>query len=298
MSSYFVSKEFSRAARVAVVSAAVTVGCGGPESLHPPRGSTGAAGFSVLPVKTGDAGTSGMAGVSGAAGDLGAAGTTGAAGLDISGTAGATAGAPSGAAGAGTAGTGAAGATGVAGTTGTTGSAGTTGVAGAGGRAGTNGAAGTSGAAGAPGARDAGVEAAPEAPPLQAYASTGWVPNASITAAGNADQPANAFDGKLGTRWTTGRNQMGDESFTVDLGASKPVSRVVLDDSTNPMDFPAAYTLEVSTTNAMFTVVKMGAGATVTDIRFPTVMARYLRLHETGKTPMSWWSIDELRVYP
>ena len=76
------------------------------------------------------------------------------------------------------------------------------------------------------------------------------------------------------------------------------MSRVVLDDTTHPTDFPAAYTLETSTTGTTYTQVKTGMGAAVTDIQFPTVMARYLRIRQTGKTTTSWWSIDELRVYP
>ena len=142
-------------------------------------------------------------------------------------------------------------------------------------------------------------DTAPEAPTSVAYASTNWKLTASITAAGNADAPPNAADGKLATRWTTGRNQTGDETFTVDLGQTMSVSRVLLDDTTNPLDFPVAYAIEVSTNGATFTAVKMGRGATMTDARFAPVNARYLRIHQTGTTPAggSWWSIDELKVF-
>jgi len=73
----------------------------------------------------------------------------------------------------------------------------------------------------------------------------------------------------------------------------------VLDDTTNPQDFPAAYTLEVSLNGTTFTTVKMGKGATVTDIQFARTNARYVRIRQTGATPAggSWWSIDELRIY-
>ncbi|HSZ83036.1 MAG TPA: discoidin domain-containing protein, partial [Polyangia bacterium] len=125
-----------------------------------------------------------------------------------------------------------------------------------------------------------------------------WKATASITAAGTADLPPNAFDGNLMTRWTTGRPQMGGETFLIDMGVSQSVGRVVIDDTTNPMDYPAAYALEISTNNTTFTSVKTGTGATVTDIEFAPAMARYVRVRQTGTTPVDWFSIDELRIYP
>jgi hypothetical protein len=249
--------------------------------------ATGAAGIPALP--TGEAGM-------GPAGTGGPAGTTGAAGQAAAGMGGGAAGMTTGAAGM------TAGAAGM-----TAGAAGMNGAAGMG-QAGTGGMRGTAGAGGTPGGngadagagmmvRDAGVEAAPSV----AYATTGWTPTASVTAAGNADQPRNAFDGMIGTRWATGRAQMGNETFTIDLGSAKPVSRVVLDDTTHPTDFPKAYTLEVSTNNTTYTNVKMGMGEAVTDIRFTQTMARYVRIRQTGMNAGangSWWSIDELRIYP
>jgi hypothetical protein len=145
------------------------------------------------------------------------------------------------------------------------------------------------------GARDAGAEA----PLSQPYGAANWRPTASISAAGTA--PLNAFDGLIATRWTTGQNQMGSESFLVDMGAILPIARVVLDDTMDPQDFPVAYTLEVSTNNRTFRVVAMGAGSTVTDISFAQLAARYIRISQTGMTPSpsgGWWSIDELRIYP
>jgi hypothetical protein len=270
--------------KILVVVAAVA-GCQGPEAFRghlanggAPSGA-GGAGTGVLPVMlpgaagagVGPADQTGTAGggvLTGAAG----AGVTGVAGTGGPGTAGADPGLMglAGAAGAGAAGTGA-----------------VVVDAGAGGRQG--------------GGFDAGAarDTAPVAPASVEYASTNWKPTASITAPGNADLPPNAFDGKIATRWTTGRNQMGDETFMVDLGQAMPVSRVVLDDTTNAQDFPVAYTLEVSTNGTTFTTVKMGKGATVTDIQFARTSARYVRIRQTGMTPAggSWWSIDELRIY-
>jgi hypothetical protein len=287
---------------VAAVLVAV-VGCGQPEAFH-----------SRLAVTTTGAAGTGLPGTAGTgAPPTGAAGDQGAAGAGLAGSGGDAAGAS------GLAGTGGglAGTGGPAGTSGGAGGAGTGGGAAGAGAAGVTGAAGTrvdAGAmdagAGAAGTRDAGrdtgggaagaagQDAGVEAPPAQPYKSTAWKPTASITAAGTADLPPNAFDGMLSTRWSTGRAQAGNESFLIDLGSAMPVSRVVLDDTTHPTDFPAAYALEVSTNNAAYTAVKAGAGMAVTDIRFTQVTARYVRIRQTGTTPTSWWSIDEIRIYP
>jgi hypothetical protein len=294
-----ITKIFLGAAAVATL----VLACDGPEAFHGHLGVQvpGAAGTMAPAGAAGDTNGSGLAGTTGAAGiqvpPAGDAGTGGLAGSGPAGVGGpAGAGGPAGMGGpagtSGAAGMGAAGTSGAAGM----GQAGTgAGAAGTGsGRAGTGG-----GGAGTGGGADAGAQDAPvERPPSQPYATTGWKPTASITAAGNADVPTNAFDGMIGTRWSTGRAQQGNESFTIDLGSSKPVSRVVLDDMTHPTDFPAAYTLEVSTNNTAFTNVKMGTGSRLIDVQFTTVMARYVRIRQTGTTPTNWWSIDELKIYP
>lgn len=275
--------------RVGILVAGIfvgVVGCMGPEEVFRPGSGglgalTGGAGTGALPVlTTGGAGTgvpSDVAGTTGSAGTTGTAGTTGAAGtLAAAGT------------------TGTAGTTGVAGTTGT---AGTTGVAGSGAAAGSGGTSQVDGGAAGTSPRDA----APEAPPAAPYATTGWKATASVTAAGNADVATHAFDGQLGTRWATGRNQAGNETFTIDLGATRSLSRVVLDATTHPTDFPSAWELEVSTNGTVFTSAATGKGAMVTDIRFSSRMARHVRVRQTGTTPApngAWWSIDEIRVYP
>jgi hypothetical protein len=277
--------------RLLVVGAVIVLGCAGPESFHDRSGAstptgtagtgmTGAAGTIDITVP-GTAGADGAAGA-GFAGDTGGAGAAGGAGA----TAGAMAPGTAGAAGA------AVGTAGVAG--GTAGAQG--GVGPAPGTAGATVDAGAGGALGTAGASP--PDAAIEAPPPKPYSAAQWKATASITAAGTADLPPNAFDGNIATRWTTGRPQAGGETFLIDMGVSQSVGRVVIDDTTNPMDFPAAYALEISTNNTTFTSVKTGTGATVTDIEFAPAMARYVRVRQTGTTPVDWFSIDEIRIYP
>ena len=263
--------------RLLVVGAVIVAGCSGPEPFHDRSGAN---------TPTGTAGVGGI-------GMMGAAGTIA---IMVPGTAGAD-----GTAGAGVAG-GGAGASGGAGAPGTAGAGGgTAGVMGgtAGAAPGTAGATVDAGAGGSLGAAGASPpDAAVEAPPPKPYSAAQWKATASLTAAGNADLPPNAFDGNLTTRWTTGKPQTGGETFTIDMGVSQSVGRVVIDDTTNPTDFPAAYALEISTNNTSFTSVKTGTGTMMTDIEFAPAMARYVRVRQTGTTPVAWLSIDELRIYP
>jgi hypothetical protein len=285
-------------ARIMVAMVVVGLGCQ-PESFHaglgsgPGPGASGAAGVGTMTITVpGGMGGSDLAGTGGGGILPGQAGVGGTAGLSgQAGVVGGTAGVVGGTAGVmgGTAGV-------VGGTAGVTG--GTAGVTGGGAGAGgsaVDAGAGRNGGAGG-GVQDAGVEA----PPTVAYVPAQWKPTASITAAGNADVPANVLDGNPATRWTTGRNQVGDESFVIDLGKTESVSRVVLDDSGFPQDFPVSYTVEVSTNGNTFTMVDMGMGATITRMDFTRTMARTLRIKQTGKTAAngSWWSIGELSIYP
>lgn len=91
---------------------------------------------------------------------------------------------------------------------------------------------------------------------------------------------------------------MGNESFRLDLGAARPVSQVVLDTGDYPTDFPARYVLEVSTALPNYRAVATGTGAAVTTSQFSQVMARYIRIRQTGTTPVFWWSISEISVFP
>jgi beta-glucosidase len=159
----------------------------------------------------------------------------------------------------------------------------------------------TQGCGGMEGAPDpvapSGGEATVEAASTTPYASTEWTGAASVTAS-VTELPPKAFDGDIATRWTTGRAQLGDETFIVDLGAAMPVSQVVLDDSTHPADYPAAYALDLSSDGKKFTPVEKGFGSMVTIVCFPESSVRYVRIRQTGSSSLSAWSIDELRVYP
>jgi hypothetical protein len=141
--------------------------------------------------------------------------------------------------------------------------------------------------------------------------------------------PAYAHDGLLATRYSTGVPAVGMEWFQVDLCRTVTVTGVTLDDTTDPGDQAAAYTVQVSLDGNAWTDVAasptipdagsesgagdagveagLGAGAgplpAVLTITFPPVSARYVRFNQTGMLPLStrtglsrWWSVDEFTV--
>jgi hypothetical protein len=137
--------------------------------------------------------------------------------------------------------------------------------------------------------------------------------------------PTYAHDSNLATRYSTGAPAVGMEWFQVDLCRSVTVSGVTLDDTTDPTDQAAAYTVQVSLDGSTWTDVatsapisdagsESGAGDAGVDagvsalpavltITFPPVSARYVRFNQTGTLPTSartgaphWWSIDEFTV--
>jgi hypothetical protein len=123
---------------------------------------------------------------------------------------------------------------------------------------------------------------------------TNWTATASSVSPN--DSVTNAFDGKLTTRWATGKNpQYGDEWFKLDLGQKYDLSQVWL--TTANMDWPSAWELDLSSDNVTYTRVASGLGALVTKMVFPTQPARYVLIKQIGSGYDAWWSIYELSVY-
>jgi beta-glucosidase len=133
-----------------------------------------------------------------------------------------------------------------------------------------------------------------------AYSRAGWTTNPGTTASDNAKSIGNMFDGAIGTSWTTGRLQVTSPSewVEIDMGISQPVSQVTLQTFAECNDYPRGYALGVSLDNATWTPPATGAGSSpVTNITFPSTMARYIKITQTGSSSMNFWSIDELYVY-
>lgn len=137
-----------------------------------------------------------------------------------------------------------------------------------------------------------------------------WVTTASVFSTaqfcgGDLTQvPANATDGNLGTRWSTGVAQAGDEWLEVDFGSSVTLSTVTLDAYDpaqvcgGPEDYPRYYQARLSNTSLDFDAPILAEGEGMLDlttIEFsPPAVGRYLLISQTGVTSPSWWSIAEL----
>ncbi len=130
---------------------------------------------------------------------------------------------------------------------------------------------------------------------IDPYDPVTWKVSASVSAANTL--ATDAIDSDLATRWSSGQDQAGGETFLLDLGAVTAVSAITLD-APGAADFPAGYALFVSTDGQAYEQVATGVGATITRIAFARKNARYLRITQTGTDPAHWWSINEISIEP
>lgn len=149
------------------------------------------------------------------------------------------------------------------------------------------------------GAKVSGLEVLPQ----DYYLRTGWTATASSNYP--TDPPGLALDGTTGTRWTSGLPQAFNQWFEVDMGSVHTFSKIVLDNSNSPFDFPRGYLVYISNDGIHWgTSVAMGNKSNLTYcdntvIAFQsTQSARYIRIVQTGSNPTYWWSIGEFYVYP
>ncbi len=72
------------------------------------------------------------------------------------------------------------------------------------------------------------------------FNTSGFTATASSTGAGFS--PANALDGDVTTRWSSGVAQAPGQWFIVNLGANTPLNKVLFDSGpSSPGDFPVSY---------------------------------------------------------
>jgi hypothetical protein len=130
---------------------------------------------------------------------------------------------------------------------------------------------------------------------------TGW----SAVASGSAENaPAShALDGNLASRWSTGAAQSGNETLTIDMGATKAFFKIELESrgDSEYNDYPRGYELSVSEDGSSFTPIRSEASASAANplvIQFQTAQSgRYIRIRNTGSDPAAWWSVYEFWVY-
>jgi endo-1,3(4)-beta-glucanase len=132
-------------------------------------------------------------------------------------------------------------------------------------------------------------------------AKSSWKLSASHSTANNADPVTNAHDGNTGNRWSTGKDQSGNEWLQIDFGVEVKLSEVTLMLGTSVNDHPRGYTVRVSgsSMNTAAPVLLSGAGMANTDtvLTLPAgTRGRYVLISQTGSVSALWWSVAEIQA--
>lgn len=162
------------------------------------------------------------------------------------------------------------------------------GVAGIGGKASGGGGSGGSGGQGTTCAKN----------PISAKAT--WTVTASHSRA-TLDPVENANDGVLTNRWSTGKDQAGDEWLQVDFGVPVKLTQVTLILGSSVEDYPRKFAARLSSAsqNVAAPVLDAGMGAQGADtvLDFPAAsVGRYLLISQEGMATGRWWSVAEIQA--
>ena len=133
---------------------------------------------------------------------------------------------------------------------------------------------------------------------------------AAVTASLNQELARVMTDGDLASRWEPGRGQQSGDTVTIDLGAAKTVRAVELALGRFTADYPRKLLVETSIDGTSWQPAWSGSGggpALTAAIFHPTIVpatlplgdlvARFVRLTQTGSDPVFYWSIAEITVY-
>jgi len=123
-----------------------------------------------------------------------------------------------------------------------------------------------------------------------------WIASSSTT---GSDSPANALDGNLTTRWSTGASQVNGQWFQVDMGLVNTFNKLVLNCVNSANDYPRGYQVYISNDGVNWgSPVATGTGSSgTTTINVAAQTARYIRIIQTGSVNGTFWSIDEFNVF-
>ena len=131
--------------------------------------------------------------------------------------------------------------------------------------------------------------------PIKAMSRWGWTATASV----DNGEAQNALDSNETTRWATTGVQAPGQSYIVDMKNLKQFYEIALENAASSGDYPAGYAVYVSTDGVNWgSPVATGVGSSgLTIITFPTQVARYIKVVQTGSTTGNWWSIFEFYVF-
>ncbi len=127
---------------------------------------------------------------------------------------------------------------------------------------------------------------------------TGWVASTNAPSKG-ADLPANALDGNLSTRFSTGEPEALGLYFEVDLGSAQAFTELEMDVPSSTTDYARGYDVEISNNGTAWSTVATCTGTGSPEIvSFPAQTAQYVEVVLTSGNPSNyWWSIDEFNLF-
>jgi hypothetical protein len=111
------------------------------------------------------------------------------------------------------------------------------------------------------------------------------------------DHLLQAFDNNLYTRWSSMEAQKPGMWFQYDLGETRPISQIRLNNERSPRDYPRGYVVKVSLDGTTWTTLADKAlNDQPLNIVFNSRPVRYIRIEQTGSDSVYWWSIHEIEV--
>jgi mono/diheme cytochrome c family protein len=121
----------------------------------------------------------------------------------------------------------------------------------------------------------------------------------TLTASHNQSACANAIDGKEDSRWDTNAVQADGMWFAFDMKEERVLNSITLRCEGSSDDYPRRYSVEVSADGESWNqIVAPTVGTSpVTDILFPSIKTRHVRITQLGQAEGKFWSIHQLEVF-
>jgi hypothetical protein len=111
------------------------------------------------------------------------------------------------------------------------------------------------------------------------------------------DNLLQAIDRNPYTRWSSQQPQRPDMWFQLDLGESRTVSQIRLNNDNSPRDYPRGYRLKVSLDGQNWaTVAENPLNNGPFNVAISPRQVRFIRIEQTGSDPTFWWAIHEIDI--
>jgi hypothetical protein len=132
-------------------------------------------------------------------------------------------------------------------------------------------------------------------------AKSSWKLSASHSQPNGFEPVGNTHDGNLTNRWSTGKDQSGNEWLQIDFGVEVQITELTLVLGSSPNDYPRMYQTRISNIagDTASEPVASGSGQASTDtiMNFPKqTRGRYARISQHGSATALWWSVAEIQA--